>query len=632
MVKPFLSLFFLFVATKGLKLKPADDHRIKFHVISSRSIDEPPTVDVTFGDGFKDSLQLELFQLNMETPLGCRYIGRLQNSPSSSVAVTGCLNKPDDKMEVTMISDRNFYNMFSVDFSGNTEVIKNPLGNEAQSLAMIKNRDGAWHKEGDEVINNAVIEAAMSANVKAVPSKLRATIQFGYDFGLESYLEETNETFDSWIANVFTHTQAHFRHNESLGTTIEFEPVGPAIRPQQEWNQNKHWTADNDIWQAKLESNIAARENGIIADTYSWFCNRGGGGVAGVAFVAELCNHRAVNLNERQRTYASSGFVLAHELGHNFGMLHDFDRYNGGHLGPCNGRGIMSYGCRLDTGCNRWSSCSRSNMEHNYFQWNWGGRCLDILSAPNDTDRYVAPCGTVVTESDAILKSKNYPLQYPKNESCQWVIQYEKGEKVKLEFTAFDVELSKECVSDWIEIRDGPDSNAPLIGGKGKDVWPNSDKICGFDLPGPIISTSNSLFIRFITYPIGDHNRRTGFRAIATKIGAATTVSPTTITPTEGPDVTTPEPEPCFDNDAQYKGEAVKKPGKKYKLTNILSALVCQQKCQENPKCEYFTWNAGTGPGRWNKKNRNTCWLKKNKGNVRRSSKDAGKISGKKEC
>ena len=90
--------------------------------------------------------------------------------------------------------------------------------------------------------------------------------------------------------------------------------------------------------------------------------------------------------------------------------------------------------------------------------------------------------------------------------------------------------------------------------------------------------------------------------------------------------------EPCFDNDAQYKGEAVKKPGKKYKLTNILSALDCQQKCHENPKCEYFTWNAGTGPGRWNTKNRNTCWLKKNKGNVRRSSKDAGKISGKKEC
>ena len=157
---------------------------------------------------------------------------------------------------------------------------------------------------------------------------------------------------------------------------------------------------------------------------------------------------------------------------------------------------------------------------------------------------------------------------------------------------------------------------------------------------------------------------KTQFLFYATSVGAATTVSPTTITPTEGPDVTTQEPgmfycpfiskpfcyqhigytiqeisyfckhllEPCFDNDAQYKGEAVKKPGKKYKLTNILSALDCQQKCQENPKCEYFTWNSGTGPGRWNKKNENTCWLKKNKGNVRRSIKDAGKISGKKEC
>ena len=86
------------------------------------------------------------------------------------------------------------------------------------------------------------------------------------------------------------------------------QPVWPAIRPQQDWNQNKHWTAEKDIWQAKFESNIA-RENGIIADTYSWFCDRGGWGVAGVAFVAELCNVNAVNLNERQRTYAASGYV-----------------------------------------------------------------------------------------------------------------------------------------------------------------------------------------------------------------------------------------------------------------------------------------------------------------------------------
>ena len=63
-----------------------------------------------------------------------------------------------------------------------------------------------------------------------------------------------------------------------------------------------------------------------------------------------------------------------------------------------------------------------------------------------------------------------------------------------------------------------------------------------------------------------------------------------------------------------------------------MSALECQQKCQENQKCEYFTWNSGLGPGRWNRNNGNTCWLKKDKGAVRRSNKESGKISGPKEC
>ena len=48
--------------------------------------------------------------------------------------------------------------------------------------------------------------------------------------------------------------------------------------------------------------------------------------------------------------------------------------------------------------------------------------------------------------------------------------------------------------------------------------------------------------------------------------------------------------------------------------------------------CEYFVWNSGTGPGKWNKKMKNTCWLKKKKGDVRRRKTDAGKISGPKKC
>merc|ERR1719450_1234840 len=46
-------------------------------------------------------------------------------------------------------------------------------------------------------------------------------------------------------------------------------------------------------------------------------------------------------------------------------------------------------------------------------------------------------------------------------------------------------------------------------------------------------------------------------------------------------------------------------------MENIGSAYECQRECQNNEDCQFFTWNSGTGPGNWNKKNANTCWLKK---------------------
>ena len=41
----------------------------------------------------------------------------------------------------------------------------------------------------------------------------------------------------------------------------------------------------------------------------SWFCENGGGGVAGIAFVGSLCGSYNTNLNERQWSAAGTGFV-----------------------------------------------------------------------------------------------------------------------------------------------------------------------------------------------------------------------------------------------------------------------------------------------------------------------------------
>ena len=63
---------------------------------------------------------------------------------------------------------------------------------------------------------------------------------------------------------------------------------------------------------------------------------------------------------------------MAHEMGHNFGMSHDFDEKHGGDNGPCNGNGIMSYG----DAPSKWSSCSVSDFTGYYNEEKWGNTCL----------------------------------------------------------------------------------------------------------------------------------------------------------------------------------------------------------------------------------------------------------------
>ena len=63
----------------------------------------------------------------------------------------------------------------------------------------------------------------------------------------------------------------------------------------------------------------------------------------------------------------------------------------------------------------------------------------------------------------------------------------------------FQLETEKQCGYDFVEIFDGADENAAKLG-----------QFCGSDIPAPLNSTTNKLFLRFKTDASG---QKKGFRA-----------------------------------------------------------------------------------------------------------------------
>ncbi|XP_065577284.1 cubilin-like isoform X11 [Artemia franciscana] len=104
--------------------------------------------------------------------------------------------------------------------------------------------------------------------------------------------------------------------------------------------------------------------------------------------------------------------------------------------------------------------------------------------------RYSTICGGEFTAESGIIKSPFYPSHYPGNKECIFKIGLPPGRAVSLEFQELALERSISCMFDYLEIRDGDDSNSTLIG-----------RYCGGPdrIPPPIVSTQNFLWLKFRT-------------------------------------------------------------------------------------------------------------------------------------
>jgi cubilin len=94
-------------------------------------------------------------------------------------------------------------------------------------------------------------------------------------------------------------------------------------------------------------------------------------------------------------------------------------------------------------------------------------------------------CGGNYVASHGFIRSPGKP-EYLANKDCEWIVTVPNGQQIELQFNYFELEPHTICRFDGLEIRNGGNGFAPLIG-----------KFCGSEIPQPIKSYGNQLYIRF---------------------------------------------------------------------------------------------------------------------------------------
>ncbi|XP_078540843.1 astacin-like metalloendopeptidase [Lissotriton helveticus] len=116
------------------------------------------------------------------------------------------------------------------------------------------------------------------------------------------------------------------------------------------------------------------------------------------------------------------------------------------------------------------------------------------------------------------LSSTNCPSQYPSNTDCSYLIRANIA-KILLTFTAFDIESSPNCESDYVMVYDGMTKDSPVL----------LDKACGRGSVPPVVSSRNVMLLQFVT---NGANSASGFNAYYQNIVCAQSysTSPGTVT------------------------------------------------------------------------------------------------------
>jgi len=291
----------------------------------------------------------------------CLFSGQLQLDQRSVVAVTGCLDSNETTMSIaSRLMPGGLLDLVIV--NGSTFIIEDD--------ASIRGR-----RQIREVARNDYLIPPLNPNPVSplsesdiyLPKSVSLQTSIIYDNTLLNLFDGSHQKTKDWINKVVGLAEPLLRH-PSLDTAIHLKVTGEA-KHLNDYLRADRPTVERLVYSRKYRKNT------------SFFCADillpGSTDDIGIAYNGSYCmdNGFSININEyytHNNSDVNTARTFVHELGHNVGMLHDFDDVHGGFGSSCNNQGLMSYGDFPD----KWSTCSNKDFKKWYNDY--GHVCLGV--------------------------------------------------------------------------------------------------------------------------------------------------------------------------------------------------------------------------------------------------------------